>query len=459
MDALPQELLDHIGGDCDKLSLLSLRLVNKELAAALRSTFIERYIRKRVHLYSLYGLQKLVDLTADGDLAKHIKEIVLVVDVLHQGLTPIEGGSVVTEGYGYSLCRAEAAWLERSSTEGCWSRVKGLLRYVVYNLERASTQVAFAISRKGSTDHPYGLTTRQQQIRLGIMDHPETKPYQYEACCRAVVSAFFEACKEQAKLVGPVPISELNICHGSQDRSFAGFPSPFKSFISVPRPTWIMLRTIKLYISYSLSLWQERSCWDGLDRFIEAAPNLEQVALAWQDYAVPESPLSSLVLHNMGVTFAQAKLKAVELGPFRTTRQALTSFLCGQSHDLESVKLVEIGLRTGKGWRRVLKAVAERTNLAKIELNRVWFGGVLDPEEKNYMVMDENGGQLCVQKGREAVSMRLMALAHNATFLDEQGANPDPVEDFESEDEEDDSGRPDDESGDRDDESEDEDQE
>ncbi|KAK4953773.1 hypothetical protein LTR10_008377 [Elasticomyces elasticus] len=420
MDALPQELLDHIGGDCDKASLLSLRLVNKELAAALKSTFIERYISKRTHLYSIYGLQKLVDLTAERDLAKHIKEIVLVVHDLHSDLNPDGSGN---EGYEYQLYRAETAWLENGG-----SRAKWQLRKVLRNLEDTNSGVTFAFSKSRFSSHPYGLGIRQQQASIADLAQP---------------NALLEA--SEAGSEWTVPIWQLDICHNLQYPSFARFRSPFEGFGSMLlTPNWSMLRSLKLYIGYAfwdrnqtLREWNETACWEGFDGFITAAPNLEHVALSWGSL-VSASELNEQILVGMGDALGQVRVKSVELGPFLTTRLALIMFLCSQMRSLESIKLVEIGLRTGDGWRRVLKAVAARTDVVRIELNRVWMGEIseiTDEIEKNYMVMDENGSEYFVQEGSEAVKSRLVELADSPLFVDKLGAESHLAGEMVSEDE------------------------
>ncbi|KAK4895729.1 hypothetical protein LTR27_006210 [Elasticomyces elasticus] len=412
MDALPQELIDHIGGECEKGSLLSLRLVNKKLAAALRSRFIERYISKRTHLYSIYGLQKLVDLTTDDDLAKHIKEIVLVVE--ESRLVDRVRGAL-TESYQTKLCRAETEYLER--WEG--SRTKWQLSAIPHYLEKASCSITFAMSRSSLSSHPYGLELRGQQGRLSGLD---TTPYgagDHAICCESIITALIAA-----STVQHAPIDQLDICHNIQDSSFANFPSPFENFrLESAHPTWSMLRSLKLHIGYDLGQWNQVSCWDGLDRFVAAAPALEHVALSWQTCEY-ESEHQGLILEGMGNAFGQVRVKHIELGLFHTTRQAPVKFLCSQMGSLESVKLVEVGLRTGKGWRRVLRAVVERTTVDKVELNRLWMGEISDSDtrENSYMVVDEQGSHRLVQEGGEAVKKRLMELASKATFTDELGA-------------------------------------
>ncbi|KAK5747113.1 hypothetical protein LTR17_000245 [Elasticomyces elasticus] len=412
MDALPQELIDHIGGECDKASLLSLRLANKKLAAALRSTFLERYISKRIHLYSIYGLQKLLDLTADKDLAKNINEIVLVVQSRHLDYNP---DHTLTEGYEYQLCQSETAWLDIEEYGG--SRATHLIRSVLWNLKDAASSVTFGFSESYRSSHPYGLGIRQQQAGIAGLVRPNVQPDdRTEVNCEGIVKALLKASEGWSG-----PIWQLNICHDLQDPSFASFPCPFEGFKPpLAKPTWSMLRSLKLYTGYGIRSWNKTSCWKGLDRFVTAVPNLEHVALAWESLIIG-SELNE-ILEGMGNVFGRIHVKHIELGPFCTTRRALIKFLCSQMRSLESVKLVGVALRSGKGWRRVLKAVAEQTTVGKIELDRVWAGELIDWQKKYYMVMDEQGRHHLVQEGGEAVKKRLMELASKATFTDETGA-------------------------------------
>ncbi|KAK5683092.1 hypothetical protein LTS10_004623 [Elasticomyces elasticus] len=412
MEAFPQELIDHIGGECDKASVLSLRLANKKLAAALRSTFVERYISKRIHLYSIYGLQKLLDLTADKDLAKHINEIVLVVQSRHLDYNP---DHTLTEGYEYQLCQSETAWLDIEEYGG--SRATHLIRSVLWNLKDAASSVTFGFSESYRSSHPYGLGIRQQQAGIAGLVRPNVEPDdRTEVNCEGIVKALLKASEGWSG-----PISQLNICHDLQDPSFASFPCPFEGFKPpLAKPAWSMLRSLKLYTGYGIRSWNKTSCWQGLDRFVTAVPNLEHVALAWESLIIG-SELNE-ILEGMGNVFGRIHVKHIELGSFCTTRRALIKFLCSQMRSLESVKLVGVALRSGKGWRRVLKAVAEQTTVGKIELDRVWAGELIDWQKKYYMVMDEQGSHRLVQEGSQAVKKRLIELASKATFTDETGA-------------------------------------
>ncbi|KAK5711812.1 hypothetical protein LTR17_018255 [Elasticomyces elasticus] len=410
MDALPQELIDHIGGECDKASLLSLRLVNKKLAAALRTTFIERYISKRTHLYSIYGMQKLIDLTADRDLAKHIKEIVFVVQDLYLDYNP---DHTLTEGYEYQLCTAETEWFDRTGCGG--SRAKSLLQDMLWNLEQAASSVTLAFCNSYySSRHPYGLETRKQQASIAGLARPNVEPYSKAGSgCDTIIKALLEASVGQS-----ASIWQLDICHTNSHLLSNGFPSAFEGFeVALTTPTWFMLRSLKLSVQYGLGLWNEEACWDGFDRFLSAAPHLESLSLAFSCSAETGHSINNSFFALLGDSLSKTSVKHLELGPFLTTRKALIGFLDAQMGSLESVKLVPLNsVRVRERWRRVPKAVAERTTMAKTELSQMLV--MPSEEEHDYMVMDMNGNQHIVQGRQEAVNKRLVELADRHSFID-----------------------------------------
>lgn len=75
---IPTEMQKAIADVTDDQGLLALRLVNKELHAAVDDSFLERFFTTRRHIMTLHGLSALVEITMRPHLIRKLKEIVLV---------------------------------------------------------------------------------------------------------------------------------------------------------------------------------------------------------------------------------------------------------------------------------------------------------------------------------------------------------------------------------------------
>ncbi|KAK5694826.1 hypothetical protein LTR97_009417 [Elasticomyces elasticus] len=81
---LPAELLVAVAAVVAKEDLCAFRLASRDTAAAVHDIWIIGFFAKRTHLATTHGLQILLDITAQQDLAKHVKQIALVVPGLDE---------------------------------------------------------------------------------------------------------------------------------------------------------------------------------------------------------------------------------------------------------------------------------------------------------------------------------------------------------------------------------------
>ncbi|KAK3618511.1 hypothetical protein LTR56_024597 [Elasticomyces elasticus] len=75
---VPAELLVEVSRYTDDDTLQALRLANHELAAAVLGEYIDRFYRRRKHLFTAYGLELLANITASEHVGKHIEVITLI---------------------------------------------------------------------------------------------------------------------------------------------------------------------------------------------------------------------------------------------------------------------------------------------------------------------------------------------------------------------------------------------
>ncbi|KAK3666473.1 hypothetical protein LTR22_002778 [Elasticomyces elasticus] len=76
---MPTEMLAVIAEQSDPQDVLALRLTRRCIANAVEDAFIKTFFVKRRHLYSVFGLQSLLRITATPHLVQHIQEIEITV--------------------------------------------------------------------------------------------------------------------------------------------------------------------------------------------------------------------------------------------------------------------------------------------------------------------------------------------------------------------------------------------
>ena len=76
--ALPNELLANIAASLDKPSLTNLHATCRDIFTSLDEIYLERFFATRKHVYTLRGLQTLLDITSNTRLVGRVRKIVLV---------------------------------------------------------------------------------------------------------------------------------------------------------------------------------------------------------------------------------------------------------------------------------------------------------------------------------------------------------------------------------------------
>ncbi|KAK3627875.1 hypothetical protein LTR56_018991 [Elasticomyces elasticus] len=415
LSSCPHELLEQIGEYLDKTDLLSLRSVfDRDIVAATRRIFIKRHFWRRTHVYNYLGLQTLIDITADASLVKHIREIEVVPD------PDIEYADSHTAGEPWPDTAEEYMWA-MSTAENQWLEAKGsvMLAVVLKNLNSVSHTVSFAVSRSEKSGHAYGsglraLPARAAQLKIS---HKRVDRLERQRC-DAVADALIEASTK-----GGAPIWQLDLGHHDPGCGLDEYGlRPRREVSSPPRLAWPALVNLKIHAGRGPRRWDyddgDTSGLKGLNELIIAAPALQKFTLAW-------FPVNSFTdeaydcvepMAGIGQIMAQVSLTTLELGPCSLfPEKVVTDFITAQAGSLRSLKLSNVGLELDSSWHRVLKVLAKKMNLNKIELSHVWRGKFsynTQGQEENtcYVLISETGSQHHVYEGEEGIKQGLLQL-------------------------------------------------
>ncbi|KAK3627874.1 hypothetical protein LTR56_018990 [Elasticomyces elasticus] len=401
LEEIPQEMLDHIATYCDTDSFLTLRATSKTIRDTMDKAFINRYFKKRSHLYSIFGLMKLVDISASR-LNKHIEEIELVSQDLCIS-SSINGSATdyVTGQRSLALWTGECGIIRNSSLgQQC-------LESVLYNLRKDSCIVAFRGTAVEDGVQPYGAATRMKQIKVTKLVDVST----IETCTGSNWSDMMTA-----------PISQLHIRSSRPSKPYTTLQFPRISDYLWDRPSSAFVELRSLHLDLGWAHW-EKDTWDSFKSFIIAAPNLESVAIEWS-WSNVEAEENDEPLVCLGFILANLNLPGLELslGPCWVTEESLVHLLSRRMRKLRSLRLVNVGLSNDCSWRRVLQALAVRNTLDTIELENLWKGELIG-QRHSLVLSPTRDGQLKHQ-GQATMREALVKTAEDATYLDESTVDP-----------------------------------
>ncbi|KAK3631331.1 hypothetical protein LTR56_016967 [Elasticomyces elasticus] len=383
LGGMPPELKIIIAECCDRASLLNFRLVSTEFYDAADLTFIDRHIRKRTHTYTLYGLQALVDLTSNRRLARHVEQIALVSERLHD---------VVGDDQHVYVDPIRAAEANLIADSGVGA---DRLRTILENLNKASSIVEFSTAWTDQDVHPYGLKARK--VQLEVPGTLELQPVLRNGTsyCNSVLEGLL-----QATVAMDVPIMHLNSACGD------GF---LTSGIPRIQSGWARLQGLQL--NFGEVCWTDEA-WLGLAGFIAGATKLNTLALTRIRQC---NDNHEDVLIKIASVLRSSSLERLFLAQCCClTGDGLTKLLLGQQHSLQCFAVSEIGLSAESSWQVVAKSMADELSLSSLEL--------IDLHKKDdegttvYLYLDGEKHVHLDCEGLESVKQGLLELVRDATY-------------------------------------------
>ncbi|KAK5711813.1 hypothetical protein LTR17_018256 [Elasticomyces elasticus] len=361
--SLPQEMKDLIADECELDDLPTLRVIDRAFDTSGKESLGKRYMRTRTHIYTLHGLTELEKITADPDLAKHIQKIVLVsqkyVEPGKDDSDEDDSDEDKSDTDKCALCdqgdsdedEAEdsnlAAW--RSFIDFELPGAKGglLLQAIFRNLNRARVlhptsagNVIFAVSHSpDETVHQWGHRRYLERINATGIYTEDLMVFGYNYPQEVLMALLKASTKEQS------PIQELDARYHATT-------------------------------AYDEAMGGLGFCFDCDPGTRLAAPNLESLSIASTGQQFVSD---STTLGKMAEALKHSKIKSLELGPWWTTSKALLQLLAVQRRTVRNLKLYRVGLSGNeesatKSWRNVLRLLASKFELEKVEMFQIWTG-------------------------------------------------------------------------------------
>ncbi|KAK5711811.1 hypothetical protein LTR17_018254 [Elasticomyces elasticus] len=382
--AMPPELKIIIAECCDRASLLNFRLVSTEFYDAADLTFLDRHIRKRTHTYTLYGLQALVDLTSNRRLARHVEQIAIVSESLHDVVGDDQHVYVDT------IVAAEANLIADSGIGA------DRLRTILENLNKASSVVQFSTAWTDQDVHPYGRKAREMQ--------PEVPSFALQpvlrngtSYCNSVLEALL-----QATVAMDVPIWLLNSACGDKFLT-SGIPRI--------QSGWGQLEGLEL--DFGEVCWTDEA-WLGLTGFVAGATKLNTLVLSRIRQCNDNHDDILIMIASVLRSNSLERLFLAQCCCL--TEDGLTKLLLDQQHSLKCFGVSEIGLSTESSWQVVAKSMADELSLSSLELKGLHKKN--DEGTTVYLYLDGEKHVHLDCEGLESVKQGLLELVRDATYVE-----------------------------------------
>ncbi|KAK3648149.1 hypothetical protein LTR56_007561 [Elasticomyces elasticus] len=435
--SLPQEIKDVIADDCELADLPTLRLIDRGFDRSGKQTLGQRYMQTRTHIYTTHSLTKLEKITADPDLAKHIQKIVLVSQKYVEGGEDhsVEYGSEEQKTFLNNLAACRSVFNTELPSRNAGA---GFLQLIFRNLKRAQElhptccgNIVFAVSQAYDCEdspHPWGLHKYLAQIRAtGLYNNLIQNGYKDSS---EILLAVLEA-----SMTEDSPIQELDARYHaavSYNEEEPGLGFHFECDPTARlQPAWAALKSPKLDFGRETVYWTEEcwkeDSWTHLQSFINAAPNLENVSIGSTG---EQFEFDGDTLGRMDQILKDSKIKSLELGPLWTTSKSLLQFLTPRRHTLQSLKFHRVGLSGREesakdSWRDVLRLLATKFELSRVEVFHIWTGKEYQPAfvddapelRTQQFVGEVPADEPFVREGSTVVKRELEMLASNGVHL------------------------------------------
>ncbi|KAK3631329.1 hypothetical protein LTR56_016965 [Elasticomyces elasticus] len=427
ISSLPQELKDLISDECDLADLPTLRLIDRGFNTSGKETLGKR-------------LTELEKITADPDLAKYIQKIVLVSQRYTEPGEDdsVEYGSVEHKTFLNNLAACRSVFNTKLPSRNAGA---GFLQLIFRNLNRAqelhptccSGNIVFSVSQEyGCEDSPHlwGLDKYLAQIRATGLYIDNLALNEYNDPSEILLAVL------EASMTEHSPIQELDaryhaaVTH-SEEEPGLGFHFECDPTARL-QPAWAALKSLKLDFGRETVYWREDSCWledswTHFQSFINAAPNLEKVSIGSTG---EQSKFDDYTLGRMDQFLKDSKITSLELGPLWTTSKCLLHFLAPRRHTLQTLKFHRVGLSGREesardSWRNVLRHLATKFRLRKVEVFQIWTGKEYQQpydddatELRTQQFVDQgSSAHPFVCEGSAEVKSELGMLASNAVHL------------------------------------------
>ncbi|KAK5120859.1 hypothetical protein LTR85_005926 [Meristemomyces frigidus] len=409
LTALPAEMLAAVAEQAEPRDLLALRLACRDVSAAAFESFIKAFFTKRSHLYTSYGLQSLLDISAQPHLMKRIEEIEIVsvrprdvADRVRYLVLRSTGPEFRTtpkiEQSGVEVRRRwtqEDVELREKSKDSLMKIFSSLRGLGVAPDVTVSIGVEMAVHCFGFASLRRSLGPLVEDFDFGEGDHWHLVP--------AVLTSI---------AMTRYPLQRLALCKGARDRGLTqesfGRCASLPVLVSAPLAS---LSSLTLHIDvdtfYSVS---GKAARDITSLFSRATMLKDITAIA--TILSPDVVVEGDALDQLTKGFATNALNSIKLCYFSTVVRSYTDFLENFRASIKNLTLVDNCVDYDECWSTVFVWLAENVELEVLHMRglRKAYGRLLLHDRKP---VD------CVFEGAAAVREGLHLMAQAPEYQDQ----------------------------------------
>ncbi|KAK5687947.1 hypothetical protein LTR17_026624 [Elasticomyces elasticus] len=410
---MPTEMLAAIAEQSNPQDLLALRCTCRCISDAVHDTFTKTFFAKRRHLYSIFGLQSLLRITATPHLVQHIQEIEITVVQPPMDHTRTK--------YRFRLPgkkEATSTWFEEYSQLNKSNIGGSLLLGIFKNLKLANVVPKVVTSWRADKHQNlacYGLQTMLRGLipQFGAQITVEQLEEGYaDALATRLV---------QAICCSGVPIRTLTL--GSRSNQTGIGSKGFSVDTHHQHPHKLAtLEALHIDVADLIGGWNEES-YAAATKLFASATTLERLSVKWQRVDVSrfaglfefeDGEGSADSLKWFGPVFAPASgLRTIELagaeGSVDSFIAILARFKC-----LQVVKLTNSRIYEGECWSKLFSWMAEakETQWQKVALYDLYRvdAALLVQDGENHVPLAHEW------KGVEAVRTAIKGLAEGPQY-------------------------------------------
>ncbi|KAK4953671.1 hypothetical protein LTR10_008274 [Elasticomyces elasticus] len=355
---MPTEMLAAIAEQSDPQDLLAWRLTCRCISDAVHDNFIKTFFAKRRHLYSIFGLQSLLRITAIPHLVQHLQEIEITV---------VQAPSDYRQtAYRFQLPgkkEATSTWFEEYTQLNKFNIGGSLLLGIFKNLKAANIVPKIAASWRAEAKDDvacYGVPTMLRaftpqygaQITIGQF----TEGYANTLATRLVQAICCSGC----------PIRTLVLGSNSFHTGLSNDGFTVDTHHQHPHKL-INLESLHIDLADLIGGWNEE-LYTGAKRLFSSATALERLSIKWQhvdlsryagfvEFENDEGNADSLKW--IVPVFAPATgLQILELSGVEASVDSFIAILA-RFKSLQVVKLTNSKIYEGECWSKLFSWMAE----------------------------------------------------------------------------------------------------
>ncbi|KAK5747247.1 hypothetical protein LTR17_000382 [Elasticomyces elasticus] len=384
LHTLPTEMLSEIATQVHKDDLCAFRLTCRATRDACHDTFTT-FFATRAHLATVYGLRMLVDVTANADLVKHIKDITIVAPGLYEeefapsryqmskeSMARIYGDEYAASHYKDLTKETLAEQKSRRLQESAWASWQGI-RSPWFGM------VADLFTQTLDNLHSHGLSPA-----IHVRDcKPETGDcfgavhfHRHLAAKGAVIKlaeVMYGSCDDALPgVLTAIATSPSFSIHAERGVSHEAVDDIPLALLTFPNSPFKYLKCLELRIGHVVGFASSnyRSS-EKLEPTFGSAAALEYLTLNFGDW----SPQDWFWGHDELLQYDFGNTTSISLEQMSQPLENMLAFLAPLAKQLRCFHLIDCRLAPGDRYEKLFEWLLKSTALTEIRFHELFAGG------------------------------------------------------------------------------------